>query len=50
MTTKHTAEAEAALGHTMHASFEVPEGPPMNYFVPHFGEDSDIKMTKENTK
>ena len=33
----------------MAASFDTPAGPPRDYFVPHFGEDDDIKATKKNT-
>jgi hypothetical protein len=33
----------------MAASFDAPATPPRDYFVPHFGEDDDIKATKKNT-
>jgi hypothetical protein len=49
-TFKNTADAEAALGYVMQASFDPPAAPPRNYFVPHFGEDDDIKATKKNIK
>ena len=39
------AAAENSLGHTMQASFAAPAQPPMNYFVPNFGQDWDIKET-----
>jgi len=38
------------MHHEMHASFKDPEGPPLNYFVPHFGEDQDIKDSRVNLK
>lgn len=56
-TKKNIADAEASLGAEMTASFSSansfgigPDANPhkMNYFVPHFGEDEDIKSTKSN--
>jgi len=56
-TKKNIADAEASLGATMTASFASanpyglgPDANPhkTNYFVPHFGEDEDIKSTKSN--
>jgi hypothetical protein len=39
--------AEKQLGHVIDTS-PAPGGPPMNYFVPHFGEDEDVAFTKKN--
>merc|ERR1719375_927263 len=44
---RRVADAEAKLGHVLDASGP-PDPPPRDYFVPHFGEDTDIKSTKKN--
>jgi len=46
---KNLAYAEEYHKHEMQASFEAAKPPPRDYFVPHFGEDQDIKDTKKNT-
>ena len=45
---KHTATAEADLGHKMQSTFKKPKGPPMDYFVPNFGPDADVKLTQDH--
>ena len=35
------------MGHVLDTS-DPPGAPPRNYFVPHFGEDEDIKTAKMN--
>jgi len=42
--------AEKKTGKKMVASFKKPKGHPVDYFVPNFGEDYDIKLTKDNIK
>jgi hypothetical protein len=42
------AKAEEDLGHVLQASFDPPDEPKRDYFVPHFGEDTEIKYTKKN--
>lgn len=40
------AVAEKQLGHTwVGPPAKAPKGPPMNYFVPHFGQDDEIRST-----
>ena len=45
-TKENLHEAEHELGHdySVH-TFKVPDSPPSNYFVPHFGVDQDILST-----
>lgn len=50
LTMKNLALAEKELGHKMKASFKKPASHPMNYFVPNFGQDSDIKETFKSLK
>merc|ERR1719443_39623 len=45
-TKKNIKEAEIAYNHEYDGSS--PDPPKRDYFVPHFGEDSDIKSTKVN--
>jgi hypothetical protein len=46
---KNLAAAEELLGHKMAGDyFDAAKPPPRDYFVPHFGEDDDIKATKKN--
>lgn len=39
--------AEKQLGHVW-APKEAADPPPMDYFVPHFGEDSDVLASKKS--
>jgi hypothetical protein len=47
-TKKNIADAESALHHELNT--DTPDPPKRNYFVPHFGEDTDIMETKESIK
>lgn len=42
--------AEDQLKHKMQATFKPPKGHPVDYFVPNFGQDHDIKLTQDNLK
>ncbi len=50
LTLKNLATAEKELGHKLKASFKKPASHPINYFVPNFGQDSDIKETLASLK
>ena len=47
-TQKNIKAAETKIGKKFTASFEKPKGHPVDYFVPNFGPDYDIALTKDN--
>ena len=47
-TQKNIKASETKIGKKFTASFEKPKGHPVDYFVPNFGPDYDIALTKDN--